>query len=254
MENKITYEDIQKANESIVTTDIKGKDYAEVNQRIKAFRMVYPQGTIKTEMLSHDNGVVVFRASIYIPEYEEEAKANGVVLVNNTRLIATGTAYEKEGSTFINKTSYIENCETSAVGRALGMAGFGIDTSIASAEEVQNAMANQEITEEYAKNYVFNFGKHKGKKLIDLIQEEDSYIDWLLKNENTSPDLLKSIEILTGQVPKEIDLDLTQALQRVIVDKGLDVDKVCEYYKVKKITDLSKEQIEDVIKKAGDKK
>lgn len=123
----ISYEDIRKANESIKTTDIKGKEYAEVNQRIKAFRMVYPTGCIRTEMISNENGVCVFRADII---------ADGLIL-------ATGTAYEKEGSTFINKTSYIENCETSAVGRALGMAGFGIDTSVASAEEVQNAMLNQ---------------------------------------------------------------------------------------------------------------
>lgn len=66
-------------------------------------------------------------------------------------VLGTGTAYEKEGSTFINKTSYIENCETSAVGRALGMAGFGIDTSIASAEEVQNAIANQGTDDRWIK-------------------------------------------------------------------------------------------------------
>ena len=132
MENKITFEDIQKANDTIKTTDIKGKDYAEVNQRIKAFRMVFPTGTIKTEMISNDNGVCVFRALVT----DEE---------NN--VLATGTAYEKENSTFINKTSYIENCETSAIGRALGIAGFGIDTSVASAEEVQNAMANQDDNE-----------------------------------------------------------------------------------------------------------
>ena len=59
------------------------------------------------------------------------------------KLLGSGHAYEKEGSTFINRTSYIENCETSAVGRALGMCGFGIDTSIASSEEVQNAILNQ---------------------------------------------------------------------------------------------------------------
>ena len=58
--------------------------------------------------------------------------------------LGSGTAYEKEDSTFINTTSYIENCETSAVGRALGFAGFGIDVSIASAEEVGNAILNQE--------------------------------------------------------------------------------------------------------------
>jgi hypothetical protein len=128
----IKYEDIKKANESILTTDIKGKNYAEVNQRIKAFRMVYPDGFISTDMASNDNGVCIFRAEVgyFDPEY-------------GRIVLATGTAYEKEGSTFINKTSYIENCETSAVGRALGMAGFGIDISVASAEEVQNAMLQQ---------------------------------------------------------------------------------------------------------------
>lgn len=125
---KITFEDIKKANEEIGTTNIKGKEYAEVNQRIKAFRMVYPTGMIRTEMTSNENGVCVFRAYVY----DEENK-----------LLSTGTAYEKENSTFINKTSYIENCETSALGRALGIAGFGIDTSVASAEEVQNAINNQ---------------------------------------------------------------------------------------------------------------
>lgn len=128
-ENKITFADIQRANETIKTTDIKGKDYAEVNQRIKAFRMVYPTGPIETEMISNENGICIFKATVRNEEGD---------------LLATGTAYEKENSTFINKTSYIENCETSAVGRALGMCGFGIDTSVASAEEIQNAIANQE--------------------------------------------------------------------------------------------------------------
>ena len=62
------------------------------------------------------------------------------------RLLGTGTAYEKEGSSNINKTSYIENCETSAVGRALAMCGLGIDLSVASFEEVQNAIEQQEKT------------------------------------------------------------------------------------------------------------
>lgn len=128
-DRKITFEDIQKANESIQTTNIKGKEYAEVNQRIKAFRMLYPQGTIATEIVNIANGVVIMKTTI---------------LNEKGDVLATGTAYEKEDSTFINKTSYIENCETSAVGRALGMAGFGIDTSVASYEEVQNAINQQE--------------------------------------------------------------------------------------------------------------
>ena len=128
----ITFEQIQKANASIKTTNIQNKEYAEVNQRIKAFRQVYPTGTIATNMESNENGVCIFTA------------ACGYYTDNGTYVIlGTGTAYEKENSTFINKTSYIENCETSAVGRALGMCGFGIDTSVASAEEVQNALNNQ---------------------------------------------------------------------------------------------------------------
>lgn len=128
----IAYTDIQNANNGIKTTDVKGKEYAEVNQRVNAFRKVYPMGRIDTEILSIENGVCVMRASAWTRD------ENG-----NDLLLATGTAYEKENSSFINKTSYIENCETSAIGRALGFCGFGIDTSIASAEEVGNAIENQ---------------------------------------------------------------------------------------------------------------
>ena len=131
-----TWEQIVKANAAISTTAIKGKDYAEVNQRVKAFRMVYPTGLIKTEMLSNDNGVCVFKA---IAGYYEDGR-----FVE----LATGTAFESQSASYINKTSYIENCETSAVGRALGFCGFGIDTSICSAEELTNALAQQEQPKE----------------------------------------------------------------------------------------------------------
>lgn len=151
-----TFEEIRKANETILTTEIKGKDYAEVNQRIKAYRMVYPNGTIETNIISLENGIVLMQAVIR----DEEGK-----------VIGTGYAQEKERSSFINKTSYIENCETSAVGRALGMCGFGIDTSVASYEEVVNAIENQkknEKVEETPKNKkVEDFPKGEQYQPID---------------------------------------------------------------------------------------
>lgn len=125
----MNFEDIVKANANIKTTDVKGKEYAEVNQRIKAFRSICPNGCIETCLVSNANGVCVFSA---------------VVRDENGRVLGTGHAYEKEDSSFINKTSYIENCETSAVGRALGMCGIGIDVSLASYEEVANAIKQQE--------------------------------------------------------------------------------------------------------------
>lgn len=126
------WEQLTEVNADIRTTDIKGKDYAEVPERIKAFRKLEPNGSITTEIVSIADGVCVIKAT---------------VLDSEGKILGTGTAYEKEGSTFINKTSYIENAETSAVGRALGFCGFGIDTSVASFEEVTNAINNQKKTE-----------------------------------------------------------------------------------------------------------
>lgn len=124
----MTAEDILKANGMIKTIDVKGKAYAEVNQRIKAFRTICPNGGIITEILSLQDGICTMKAT---------------VLDGDGKILGIGHAQEKEGSSFINKTSFIENAETSCVGRALGMCGIGVDTSIASAEEVLNAMANQ---------------------------------------------------------------------------------------------------------------
>lgn len=132
----ITFDDIQRANAQIRTTDIKGKAYAEVNQRIKAFRMLFPEGFIRSQIIDILDGICVMHAEVGY--YTEDGTRN---------ILGEGTAYEKETSSFINKTSYIENCETSAVGRALGMAGFGIDTSVASFEEVANAINNQKAPE-----------------------------------------------------------------------------------------------------------
>ena len=150
------FEELQNANRAISTTNIKGKEYAEVNQRIKAFRMVFPDGCIRTELISNKDGVCVFKAEIFTNAEHEVST-----------LLGTGHAYEKESSSFINKTSYIENCETSAVGRALGMCGFGIDTSICSADELNNALVNQEASKPITKAQVKTIMALAGKKESD---------------------------------------------------------------------------------------
>lgn len=155
----IKYKDIEDANGKCTATDIKGRSYMEVNQRIKAFRMVYPTGYIHTHFFDLKDGVCTMLAEVGY--YDGDKKIE----------LGTGTAQEKEGSTFINKTSYIENAETSAVGRALGMAGFGIDASIASAEEVQNAMANQtDERKATPKQIEFLASKYTGANLEKLLK------------------------------------------------------------------------------------
>lgn len=240
------YLDIAIANEQIKTTEIKGKDYAEVNQRIKAFRMVYPDGTIETEMLSNENGICIFKASIYKPEYDKKAAGLGVTLCECKRLIATGYAYEKEDSNFINQSSYIENCETSAVGRALGMAGFGIDVSVASAEEVANAMQNQEPTKVEADSYVLTFGKYKDKKINEV---PDTYIDWLIGNTKDER-LLKIIELATGKkIPTEEEaqerLELMTDINNLVLETDTDYEDIYKQYGIESIKELNIKQLKD---------
>ena len=106
---------------------IHGKEYLTVARRINDFRSQHPDYGVHTEILSIDESTVVCRAII--------TDANG-------RQVSSGIAEEHRRASKINQTSATENCETSAVGRALaffGMAG----TEIASADEVAGAIAQQ---------------------------------------------------------------------------------------------------------------
>lgn len=109
---------------------IHGKEYVMVNERVKAFHSDHKNGSIITELVSMTDGICIVKSTVY-PD------------ISNPERKFTGHAYEKEGSTQINRTSYLENCETSAIGRALASAGYGIDASFASANEVQQAQSQQ---------------------------------------------------------------------------------------------------------------
>lgn len=130
---------IQLENLELKTIDVKGKKYVMVNERVKAFRSICPDGQIITEIIDKDADCVTIKASVIV---------DGIVL-------ATGTAFEEKASSFINKTSYIENCETSAVGRALGFLGIGVDDSMGSADEVANAIL-QQSTEGFIDSIKYN--------------------------------------------------------------------------------------------------
>jgi hypothetical protein len=108
--------------------NIHGRDYQTVALRVTNFRSGYPNHSLITEILSRDEEWVVMVAKIL-----DEAG----------RVIATGHAEEHRKASQINKTSALENCETSAIGRALAAFGIG-GTEFASANEVQNAVHQQE--------------------------------------------------------------------------------------------------------------
>lgn len=135
----ITFDKIIEANKNLKSTNIKGKDYIEVNERVKAFRMLYPEGTIETDIihLDMDTGIVVMKSTAS----------------NDGKVLGTGMSYERESSSYINKTSFIENCETSSVGRALGFLFLGSTNSICSADELNNALEAQARNEKTKRTF-----------------------------------------------------------------------------------------------------
>lgn len=166
------------------TVNIKGKEYVEVNERVKYFRTSkeFEGWSIETKLLKFSEGVCVVKAT---------------VLNTEGRKMAEGLAYEREDSTFINKTSYLENCETSAVGRALGFLGIGIDTSIASSDEVANAMNNQKS--ETGRGIDFDELREKYSKMTtDELRKEyvsvSTYKGWSDKQKQTVLGMIKKAQ------------------------------------------------------------
>jgi hypothetical protein len=106
---------------------IQGKNYVLVADRVLYFNENYPTGFIKTNLLSTPDAEEVVVQATVCPA---EEKPNRVF---------TGLSQAVKGEGYINKTSALENCETSAVGRALAMMGIGVIESIASADEINKA-------------------------------------------------------------------------------------------------------------------
>ena len=127
----IEYKDIQAVNAEIDMIDLHGKDYAIVAERVTAFRKLYPEGFIKTQIVTITEKTVLIK--VCAGYYREDG---------SEVILSTGYAQETFGRG-VNATNPIENCETSAVGRCLGFIGIGSKADIASAEEVVNSIVKK---------------------------------------------------------------------------------------------------------------
>lgn len=110
--------------------NIHGKEYQTVAYRVGKFREKFPAYALQTQIVSRDEECVVMLATIF----DEKG-----------RLIATGHSEEYRKSSQINRTSALENAETSAIGRALAAFGLG-GTEFATADEVANAIGQQKAS------------------------------------------------------------------------------------------------------------
>ena len=187
------------------TINIHGKQYVEVKERIKYFRENFKDWSLTSEVIDLTEDRCVIKATI--------SNEKG-------RVIASGIAYESKGSSYINKTSFIENCETSAWGRALANIGIGLDVAIASADEVLNAKAQdkskkpkiEKLTDAKLSAMLVAIGEGKGDTVRERLckykisNKQQAKIDELLsadkKEEKTNGvlgiiDELNSIEVPT---------------------------------------------------------
>lgn len=152
---------------------IKGKDYILVSDRILAFNEEYKNGSIITALVSQpDSKMVVIKAKV-TPD------------VKNTERYFTGYSQATWGDGLVNTSAAMENAETSAVGRALGMMGIGVIDSIASADEMHKAGVTSQASKATAPvGDTITFGKHNGSKWSDIPAD---YLLWLIANEKTDP-------------------------------------------------------------------
>ena len=158
------------------TINIKGKEYITVNERLIYFRNKdeFKGFGIKEDIVSIDDTEGIFKVTIY--------DSNGEPIVS-------AHAQEYRDSSYINKTSFVENGFTSALGRALGYLGIGIDTSIASANEVQNAVANQKsdnkkwLTESQL-NATLKATKDQAEKVLNTFKMKKDYREQIVNKFN----------------------------------------------------------------------
>lgn len=143
------------------TVKIHGQDYEPVASRVERFRESYPSYGVVTKIISNGDQIVMKAA----------------IKDENERVISTGYAEEERGKGNINESSALENCETSAIGRALAAFGY-TGGEYASADEVANAVGAQS-KETNGDDSTINFGKHKGTKWSEL---PDDYLNWLAEN------------------------------------------------------------------------
>ena len=118
------------ALKNIPTVNIKGKKYSTVNERHKHLLQYFPEARFNEEILFHDADRVIVKVELYISDV----------------IYSVGHAEEFRNSSFINKTSALENAATSSLGRCISQ--FGLHGSeYASADELTVALLSQGVSQ-----------------------------------------------------------------------------------------------------------
>ena len=199
----------------IKTTKIGKKDYVEVDERIRLFWELHPTWSLITEMIYNceENMVVIFKATIM--DDNDKVRANG-----------HAREFQADKKSMVNKTSHVENCETSAIGRACGVKGIITEYGLASANEVRdarklekelddlNAVKKVEFTAgDAAKELVIPRGQKPDEvKAGSIVSAEEDPIPDDLLTKDAPKEMIDSILGKSSMTPEDAELTINSEL------------------------------------------
>ena len=160
------------------------EDYETVEERLVKFWKEHPDGRISTEIIEHTLQRFIIKASIYRTEVDAHPWT-------------TGYAEETVSTRGVNSTSALENCETSAIGRALANANYASKGKRPSREEMSKVKANEP--------------KPFAEKLADKITmpvEDDPWTTKAVTEAPTSADAIALVQDVLGAVKIDKDIPL----------------------------------------------
>jgi len=173
--------------DKLATVNIKGKEYVEVKTRVQWFRKNIEHGCIETEILHFDKESIMCKTKIHI----------------NGALVATGMAHEDRNASAVNKTSFVECCETSSVGRALGMLGVGIESSVDTAGTVKAAIAQQESMDRQDELMQYKSESLTGMLMIAIESDDEESIAEVEKDYRGNVPLATRVKL--GLTPEHLE-------------------------------------------------
>jgi len=196
------------------TIDIHGKEYVTVSERVKHFHQEYPNGSIISSYEKLGNVFIV--KTTVTPE------------VKNPERKFIGLAYEIEGSTNVNKGSALENCETSAVGRAMGFLNIGVIDSIASADEMASVTEPANNSNNQSNKSVGNPDRQASEQQLDLVNKLVREIEQI----NPSADLTfidkSNMKTTSDSIGKLIEIQKQGSSKKSSVEKKFDLAEASE--------------------------
>ena len=186
--------------EQLATVNIKGKEYVEVKTRVQWFRKNIENGCIETDHVHFDGETIMCKSRIFI----------------DGKLVATGMAHEEKNASTINKTSFVEICETSSVGRALGMLGIGIESSVDTAGTIKAAISQQESMDRQDELMQYKSESLTGKLMIAIEADDEEGIAEVEKDYRGDVPLATRVKL--GLTPEHLEY-MEERKERLLVER-----------------------------------